>query len=190
MEAVSTLGTAAGILPLMAFVSILAWRFDRRHVMAIPVIMLGAGGLQLLTKWAIDRPRPNSAPWGFPSGHVLSLVVLLGLASYLFIVSPVKMRWRYLATSVCAITVFAVALSRLYLNAHWLSDVMGGFAVGLAYLLVVISILEFSPGLIRVAGRVEPGGPENLAAPHADAGLIPVTVSIAPRTSTLPRADD
>lgn len=65
--------------------------------------------------------------------------------------------------------VIAVAVSRLYLNAHWLSDVIGGFCVGLAYLLVIVSILEALGGRVSVA--IEP----------AVAALGPVVEIAAPR---------
>jgi hypothetical protein len=42
----------------------------------------------------------------------------------------------------CSAIVLAVALSRLYLDAHWISDVAGGLTLGLAYLLLTISLVE------------------------------------------------
>ena len=45
----------------------------------------------------------------------------------------------------CLATVLAVGFSRLYLNMHWLSDVGGGFAVGLAYLPLTIWLVERRP---------------------------------------------
>jgi membrane-associated phospholipid phosphatase len=42
----------------------------------------------------------------------------------------------------CSAIVLAVAFSRLYLDAHWISDVAGGLTLGLAYLLLTISLVE------------------------------------------------
>jgi undecaprenyl-diphosphatase len=155
MQAVSSLGESAGLLPLMAVVAVLGWRCSRRHAFIVPAVMLGAGGLQFLAKWAVDRPRPNLAPWGFPSGHVLSLVVLLGLACYLIGRSGTSRRWRRASGGICGLTVVTVAASRLYLDFHWLSDVAGGFAIGLAYLLAVIAVLEAIP-VRGLAAQLEP----------------------------------
>ncbi|MBM3217874.1 MAG: hypothetical protein FJZ38_04200 [Candidatus Rokubacteria bacterium] len=47
-----------------------------------------------------------------------------------------------LASAVCLGAVGVVAFSRLYLDRHWLSDVGGGFSVGLAYLLLAIWLIE------------------------------------------------
>ena len=56
-------------------------------------------------------------------------------------------RQRWLGSAGCAAIVLAVAFSRLYLEAHWVSDVAGGFALGIAYLLPAICLVE------TVAGR-------------------------------------
>jgi membrane-associated phospholipid phosphatase len=100
--------------------------------------MAGAGVLQATAKWVVDRPRPNLDPWGFPSAHVLSLVVLLGYVAYVLATSNAAQRWRRLGAGGCAAVVCMVAYSRMYLDAHWLSDVLGGFTIGLAYLLFAL----------------------------------------------------
>lgn len=148
MSAVSTLGEAAGMIPLILLASALAWRYCRRYALVIPAVMTGAGLLQFAAKWAVDRPRPNLSPLGFPSGHVLCLVVLFGMIGYVLSVADVGRRVQRSGIALCAATVLAVAISRLYLDAHWLSDVMGGFAIGFAYLATVV---RFIPGRPRRA---------------------------------------
>jgi len=153
MHAVSSLGESVGLIPLIALVSGFAWRRCRRYAGMVPVLMIGAGILQLVMKWAIDRPRPNLAPWGFPSGHVLSLVVLLGFTCYLIGVANVRRHWLCLGAILGGMTLVAVAISRLYLDVHWLSDVVGGFAIGLAYLLVVLRFFPVRSDLAPEARR-------------------------------------
>ena len=118
------------------------WRGSRRWAVALPLVMAGTGALQLVAKWAIDRPRPNLAAWGFPSGHVLSLVVFFGLMIYLLAMSTATRSRRQLGYAGCTALVLVVAFSRLYLEAHWVSDVAGGFTLGLAYLLSTICLVE------------------------------------------------
>ena len=151
MGAITSLGDAWGLIPLIVLVSALTWRSNRRHALLIPLFMAGTGVLQLVAKHLVDRPRPNLEPWGFPSGHVLSLVVLLGLAAYGLAGSRARRRWRVLGGALAAVTVVVVAASRLYLDAHWISDVLGGFTLGLAYLLAALLVLERG-GLAR--GRI------------------------------------
>jgi len=142
MRGVTLLGNDSGLIPLIALGTGLLWLTSRRWALVLPLLMAGTGALQLLAKWAVDRPRPNLAPWGYPSGHVLSLVVLFGLMTYLLGTSGIKRQWRCLGSAGCAATVFTVAFSRLYLDAHWMSDVAGGFMLGLAYLLLTIWLVE------------------------------------------------
>lgn len=142
MRTVSILGDQSGLLPLIALAPLLVWQHRRRWILAVPVIMAGTGGLQLVAKWAIDQPRPNLAPWGFPSGHVLSLVVFFGLLAYFLCAFGIDRRLQWLGGGVGVGTVVTVAFSRLYLDVHWLSDVAGGFALGLAYLLLTLWLLE------------------------------------------------
>ena len=143
MQTVSLLGEGSALIPLIVLASLLLWRcYRRRWALGLPVIMAGAGWLQLIAKWAVNRPRPNLAPWGFPSGHVLSLVVFFGFIAYVLCTSRVGRSWRCLGGVMCAGTVLAVAFSRLYLNVHWLSDVVAGLMLGLAYLLLTIWLVE------------------------------------------------
>ena len=139
MEAVSFVGKPAGLIPLILIASALLWRTSRRWALLLPVVMAGSGVLQLTGKWAANRPRPNAGPWGFPSGHVLSLAVFFGVIAFLFVtLSEGRGRPRILACLACGTSVGLVAASRVYLDAHWLSDVLGGFTLGTAYLLAAL----------------------------------------------------
>lgn len=147
MNGVSALGENYGLIPLIVLGVALLWGSSRCWAVALPLVMAGTGLLQLVVKWAIDRPRPNLAPWGFPSGHVLSLVVFFGLMIYVLATSAVLRSLRRLGYAGGVATVLAVAFSRLYLDVHWASDVAGGFTLGLAYLLPAIALVE------RIADR-------------------------------------
>jgi len=139
MKTVSFFGEPAGLIPLILIGSALLWRTSRRWALLLPILMAGTGALQLAGKWAADRPRPNAAPWGFPSGHVLSLAVFFGVVAFLLVtLSERRRRFRVLACLPCSAAVGLVGASRIYLDMHWLSDVMGGFTLGTAYLLIAL----------------------------------------------------
>ena len=143
MEAVSFLGEPVGLIPLILLTSAALWRVSRRWALLLPAVMAGTGVLQLVGKWAADRPRPNAAPWGFPSGHVLSLAVFFGILAFLLVtLTERRRRWRVSACLACGAAVGLVAVSRVYLDMHWLSDVIGGFALGTAYLLMAIGTAQ------------------------------------------------
>jgi undecaprenyl-diphosphatase len=155
MRAVSLLGDEWGLIPLIVLGSSAAlWARHRRWAGALPLIMIGTAALQWLAKWAVDRPRPNLAPLGFPSGHVLSVVVLFGLAAYVLYTIRSDRAARGLAAAAGIALVALVAASRLYLEAHWLLDVLGGFLLGLTYLLLLIWTVETLAARVRVVAPV------------------------------------
>ncbi|AKH20794.1 bifunctional DedA family/phosphatase PAP2 family protein [Sedimenticola thiotaurini] len=83
----------------------------------------------------VSRPdiivqSPDS--FSFPSAHTLYSVVLYGFLSVL-IARPLSDRWRWLPYSLAGLLILAVAMSRLYLGVHWLSDVVGSITLGLAW---------------------------------------------------------
>ncbi len=96
----------------------------------------GAGVIQLI-KWGVHRPRPISiyqgiSGWGFPSGHTAMTVILYGFLSVLLIHSFSK-RWNWIPFAAAIGLSLLIAFSRLYLGAHWFSDVLGGFSLGWAW---------------------------------------------------------
>jgi membrane-associated phospholipid phosphatase len=156
MEMVSLLGEPAGLIPLILIASAALWRANRRWALLLPILMAGTGILQLTGKWTAGRPRPNAAPWGFPSGHVLSLVVYFGVVAFLLVTLTERRRFRLLTCFTCGAAVGLVAVSRIYLDMHWLSDVIGGLSLGAAYLLIAIWLSQRLGGSRPVAAAVEP----------------------------------
>jgi membrane-associated phospholipid phosphatase len=173
MEGASFLGGQPGQVTLVVLGSLMLWPRRRQWAVGLPLVMAGVGVVQLLAKWAIDRPRPNMGPWGFPSAHVLSLVVLCGYLAYVVSVTSARRRWHTLSVGAGVGVVGTVAYSRMYLDAHWLSDVLGGLTAGLAYLLVAIWSIDAAPRLGSVL-RARP------LAPGAGTLLTPAAVGPSP----------
>jgi undecaprenyl-diphosphatase len=92
-----------------------------------------------LPKALVDRPRPveelvrvldSGSSGSFPSGHVFHAVAMLGLA-LVILVFPIRSAWpRRVASVVLVAMIFLSGLSRVYLGAHWPSDVIGSLAYG------------------------------------------------------------
>ena len=112
--------------------------------LTVTYIVLGAAGLaglaitQITTqiiKGAVDRPRPGDGlvdadGFAYPSGHASIAVTYLAIAVVLSRTVPAA--WRVgLVVAGTALAV-AIGLSRAYLRVHYLTDVVGGWAVGLA----------------------------------------------------------
>jgi undecaprenyl-diphosphatase len=91
----------------------------------------------LLLKYGLQIPRPDTAPaslgpWSFPSAHVLRSITLYGFLS-IMLARGLSHDWRWLPYSIATALVGAVALSRLYLGVHWLTDILGSLTLGLAW---------------------------------------------------------
>jgi membrane-associated phospholipid phosphatase len=173
MDGASYLGGQPGQVAIVVIGSVMLLPRRRRWALALPLVMLGVGLVQFLAKWAVDRPRPNLDPWGFPSAHVLSLVVLCGYLAYVACLASPRRRWQGFAVAAGVGIVGTVGYSRMYLDAHWLSDVVGGLTAGLAYLLAAIWLIHAAPRL----------GPLLRAIPRpavADGLLVPAPAGPAP----------
>jgi undecaprenyl-diphosphatase len=104
--------------------------------------VVGAYVFFTLSKWIVARPRPRLSPYGFPSAHTFGAVVFFGGVIYLLWTVEMRPIWRWTGTVVLALLILGVAVSRLYLRAHWLSDVAGGLTGGAAYLLFFLLAAE------------------------------------------------
>jgi membrane-associated phospholipid phosphatase len=194
MEGASAIGGQPGQLTIVIIGStILWWRRRPGWALALPLAMTGVGIVQFAAKWAMDRPRPNLHPWGFPSAHVLSLVVLGGLLAYMVGQTRRGRRWQPLAVGIVGSGVLVVAYSRIYLEAHWLSDVLGGMTAGLAYMLMVIWLMAAAPRLVQSWGSLPRTAPVQsvpvpvVAAASAEPQVVSAATTItAPATFAVP----
>jgi undecaprenyl-diphosphatase len=133
---------------LLAF-TVVTWlvlrRAGDRLASRLPVVMLGSAVAEWLLKWLVARRRPRGGPFAFPSGHVFTSVVFFGAVIYLLWTRDVARPWRLAGTTVCALLIVGIALSRMYLRFHWLTDVLGGLSGGAAYLLIALAIADRPP---------------------------------------------
>jgi len=105
-------------------------------------------------KAAVDRPRPDASMTrtsmaSYPSGHALAAATTApGIVIALLPAGPARRRLLAVAVPLAA----ATSLSRTFLNAHWLSDVVGGFALGTGYAFAAPSVVD----LIRSSRQHSP----------------------------------
>jgi membrane protein DedA with SNARE-associated domain/membrane-associated phospholipid phosphatase len=96
-------------------------------------------------KGSIQVPRPSPIYTGieafsFPSGHTTHATALYGVLSYIWL-RGLKAPWRVMAVAVSMLLISAIAFSRVYLQAHWPSDVVAGLAFGIS--VTAIFVLGF-----------------------------------------------
>lgn len=135
--AATWLGSISVLLPLALA---LAWRYQRRGQCANALLLpLAVGGARLLAhagKWLVVRPRPDLYPAlipmpaepSFPSAHAMQITAF---AFAWVLAAGSRPGWPILAAA--ALTILVVALSRLYLQVHFPSDVMIGMIAGAAW---------------------------------------------------------
>ncbi len=123
----------------------------RRRLLAAGFVgaMIGTSLLSSGLKRAFARPRPAfdapldvAAGWSFPSGHAMGAIVATGMLSYVALTAWGGRRRLYVVLTVATLWTVAMGYSRLYLGVHYLSDVLGGFAAGLAWLGCCCALLE------------------------------------------------
>ena len=132
-KALNFIGSGVVTIPLRILVAgFLAFRRRWRAFGAWLLTWLVAEVSLTVAKAAFDRPRPPNplvATTGasFPSGHaVAASAIAVALVLALTPPGPRRRKWEVLA----AIFAFVMALSRVYLNAHWFSDVVAGTLLG------------------------------------------------------------
>jgi undecaprenyl-diphosphatase len=145
---VTHLGGGPVIVYAIVCLGILLWRRGRRAwTLAAAVSAAGAGLLDQALKWLLGRPRPHahypsSEGYSFPSGHATLAVAFYGLCAWLVLRSGLPRRTKVLAVTGSILLVLVIGASRVYLSAHWLSDVLGGYATGAAWLTLCITALR------------------------------------------------
>jgi len=137
-------------MPLLAAGTaiILSWAWRRWTPLVLVVAtMLGSLALTVAGKAAVGRTRPPLAeavpPYehsaSFPSGHSLNSVAFAGIVAYL-LVRRLHRAWARVLTVALAVAFAAtMGLSRVYLGHHWLTDVLVAWALGLAWVSVVVT---------------------------------------------------
>jgi undecaprenyl-diphosphatase len=116
----------------------------------LAVTAAGVGLLERVVKALVDRPRPHLFPGAlhagdpsFPSGHALGTFVFLGILVYL-VWRLTRRRGLVLIACVLALVLtLLVGLSRVVLGVHYPTDVVGGYALGGAWL--ALMLLCFAP---------------------------------------------
>lgn len=147
--ALTDLGDRWFLMPLAGLVAL--WLLFRRRwfLAAAWIIATGSGGMVSAALKAIfARSRPehlhgfaSADGWSFPSGHSSGAFIVYGLLGYLVVIhSPKRL---HLPVAVIAMTlIVCVGFSRVILQVHYFSDVLGGYALGAAWVAAWVAGLE------------------------------------------------
>jgi undecaprenyl-diphosphatase len=124
----------------------------RRDWMNLYLIVLTTGGgsaLNLLLKHFFHRERPvlenplvTLSSYGFPSGHTMGATLLYGLLALLAWKNLKGSNARFAFVFAAGVWILLIGFTRIYLGAHYLSDVLGALAAGLLWLIFCWTAIE------------------------------------------------
>jgi len=148
---ITALGNAQFLIPAaLAAVAALWWKGRRVSGLLFAGSVLGGWLLETVLKISFHRTRPDLWPAlvtektaSFPSGHATMTTVFFGgIVALVFHLS--RARWaRVVAVVFGGAIVLAVGFSRIYLGAHWLTDVLAGYLVGLLWVVLCATGTEY-----------------------------------------------
>jgi membrane-associated phospholipid phosphatase len=150
MRVVTDLGAAAVLVPLVLAAG-LGWRWwhgSWRPLALLAGAAAGAWMVQVAVKQLVERPRPptglalsHATGFGFPSGHATDAAAVYGMLAVL-LARPGRRATRVAAVAGAGGLVALVALSRLYLGVHWLTDVVAGVGLGAIWIASLIAVVD------------------------------------------------
>ncbi len=127
----------------------LLWQKMWHRLLALVLTMGGGILLNIALKSLFHRQRPvfqhpivMLSSYSFPSGHTMGATLFYGLVALFVARYARRWRWRVLALLLSFFIILVVALTRIYLGAHYLSDVMGAVAAGIAWLAFCVTAVE------------------------------------------------
>lgn len=152
--------TQIGNQPLMVFivitVSLILFLKGLRREAVTSSLAVALGALSgSLIKMLIDRPRPSGdlvkvSVWlsdkSFPSNHVLVFTIFFGFLLYLIFKKFHKNTLNFFLSLIFILLIASIGISRIYLGAHWASDVLGGYLLGLVWLMATIKFYNSPHG--------------------------------------------
>ena len=183
LQVFTWLGSTAVIIPAGLAIGLYFGirRRTWRPLALLAAAVAGAVGLYDIVKAVVGRPRPPAAIWighytgaAFPSGHATQSAAFYAMLA-IVLGAGLSFRRRVAVWTAAALVVLIVGASRIYLGAHWLTDVLAGYALGACWVAIVVAVLLItSSGTgrvrpVRERGQAPTPGHQNRRKPHSPA---------------------
>lgn len=145
---VSFFGKTLVAAVMVFIVAALFWLYKFYRETIFVLLTTIAAGINFLVKILVDRPRPSGnlvnvldheLDPSFPSGHVNFYVVFFGLIIAIMLVQQKIPLWiRIPAIAFSLMMIITISFARIYLGAHWATDVLGGYLLGFILLSILL----------------------------------------------------
>jgi len=143
---ITSLGSKAVLIPLSVMIGWLAFRAPRHLLLLLLFTSLAATEFVAVLKRNFHVVRPaagavSNASMSFPSGHATGSAAVATLVAYVAVRRNIQ---PWFVASMAVLYVALVGISRVYLDVHWASDVLGGWVVGGSFGLGCCALYEWS----------------------------------------------
>lgn len=143
------LGVLAGIAAIIKLVKKALEKYRSQSIYLILGLMIGSIYAIIMGATTLKEPLAplsfgtfNILWYSFPSGHSMVSMAFYGYLVYL-IYKYVKNKYiKWTSITLLSILIFLIGISRIYLGVHYTSDVVGGFLISIAYLIIYINIMD------------------------------------------------
>ena len=149
MQFITFFGTGEFLVP--ANIILALYFLIKKHKwysLSVPVVSLGSFIIMWSMKQYFSRVRPDdpvfraAMGFSFPSGHAMSAMTFYGLLIYLVWKNVDNVTFKWILTFLLIIFIHLIGFSRIYLRVHYASDVIGGFSLGLIWLVLSILVMH------------------------------------------------
>lgn len=135
-------------IPVLLIITFLFYLFDKdkRDAYYIATNAFIVFVINFIIKYIIERPRPSlslifESGYSFPSAHSMESLAFFGFIAYIIWKKNISKCKKLLVIIPLCILILLIGISRIYLGVHYPSDVIGGFALSTAYLMLFINYL-------------------------------------------------
>lgn len=147
---VTMLANPTSVVILVLGITIIAYMMSKQIRFSLWILctnIIGSLALNPLVKNIFQRSRPDESfrlvketSYSFPSGHSFASIVAFGCLIIIITLFIQSAFWRKCLSILCLAMIFLIGFSRIFLGVHYLTDVIGGFSLGLFWLLLSYSL--------------------------------------------------
>ncbi len=177
---VTFLGNSLVVAVFTVITTVLLWLWRRRrYILPLWLAIIGSIIVTFIGKLSLHRPRPDGLipvyvehSYSFPSSHATLAVAFYGFLIYCWWRS--LKRWTYKINLLFAglVLIILIGFSRLYLGVHFLNDVLSGYLLGLLWVIISVSIVEWQ------RSRRKLGAAAVHTAPNSHAKIVSYSLGI------------